>query len=544
MAGPCKSYQRSKAQASERRKTQNRAAQKKYREKQRNRLQELEKLAEVRLNDDDTQVNAAPLESGPKSLVVDVQEIFNDEIELMDPTQTIDLTGTEANLFSAGYAPTPSTANDIATLGLSRVNTDSSHTGISDFDDDFSFLPLNEAGPDTASIDLTSSHYQDAWEMAPEPTDPGAPYPRVVDLADPSTDTGNDMLTDHGNELRAGDSITSSDEPVEPASQTSCKSTSDIDQSENPIFGECQKPFTPFAQGLCESSRKLQLHNALGQPQEDPQHSKKRDVVPDIIRRLRLDDVEDNECAIRNVVNMNYSMRDVFLAGLKFLGGRHVSNKRMDGQSVVRSAPGGNLPDANRNTLQLVKISSTRAMLANANALEYDFGKLYQDNAKSKFHHMEESEGAEVRTDPSNRWQRVQQYPQDLIPVMQQFDSAHPPWLDLIPFPTFRARAISAILATPPLIDHKELKTDVVINEGLRCWHGGEVEDARNSANAITAGIGQPWDRRSWDAAPWFLRKYWMLLGGEESELWENTSWWRGFRGEKSVSNRWDETTS
>lgn len=31
---------------------------------------------------------------------------------------------------------------------------------------------------------------------------------------------------------------------------------------------------------------------------------------------------------------------------------------------------------------------------------------------------------------------------------------------------------------------------------------------------------GQPWDGRSWEVAPWFLRKWRMLMVGEEGSFW------------------------
>lgn len=72
---------------------------------------------------------------------------------------------------------------------------------------------------------------------------------------------------------------------------------------------------------------------------------------------------------------------------------------------------------------------------------------------------------------------------------------------------------------------------------GLICWGGAGVGKRDRNNNNSTArnhlSSGAPWDHRSWEAKPWFLRKYWVLLGGEEGELVRQSEWWRGVRGEE-----------
>ncbi|KAF9889380.1 hypothetical protein FE257_007490 [Aspergillus nanangensis] len=66
--------------------------------------------------------------------------------------------------------------------------------------------------------------------------------------------------------------------------------------------------------------------------------------------------------------------------------------------------------------------------------------------------------------------------------------------LDLLPLPALRRRAIMLAATAPTLLDPVELKKDIVMQGGIICQ--GE----------------QPWDMRSWVAAPWFKSKWRLLL--------------------------------
>jgi len=35
------------------------------------------------------------------------------------------------------------------------------------------------------------------------------------------------------------------------------------------------------------------------------------------------------------------------------------------------------------------------------------------------------------------------------------------------------------------------------------------------------------------------LRKWWILIGGEETDVWCQTKWWRELRGEKRLEMGW-----
>lgn len=53
-------------------------------------------------------------------------------------------------------------------------------------------------------------------------------------------------------------------------------------------------------------------------------------------------------------------------------------------------------------------------------------------------------------------------------PTLEQLTISHHPYLDIIPWPSFRARAIVASSATPPLIEEADLCLDLLSN-GIYC---------------------------------------------------------------------------
>ncbi|PLB53581.1 hypothetical protein P170DRAFT_473439 [Aspergillus steynii IBT 23096] len=112
--------------------------------------------------------------------------------------------------------------------------------------------------------------------------------------------------------------------------------------------------------------------------------------------------------------------------------------------------------------------------------------------------------------------------PPHLQPTLPQVLFPHHPILDLLPLPGLRARAIMLAATAPFLLDAFDFKKDVV-DGGLICWA------------ARRGGNDQPWDKRSWEAAPWFLRKWRLLVDGPQSDLWQQSAWWQGMRGEVPV---------
>ncbi|CAK7206343.1 hypothetical protein SEUCBS139899_009132 [Sporothrix eucalyptigena] len=153
--------------------------------------------------------------------------------------------------------------------------------------------------------------------------------------------------------------------------------------------------------------------------------------------------------------------------------------------------------------------------------------------------------------------------PRDLQPVDAQILVAHHPYIDVIPFRGFRARAL-ALLAemeaaeevaaavsdglkrngtsteTPCLLDEDELCYDMNVADGLVCW-GSQMGNAgaglsaqakRDSDSARDMRSCLPWDMRSWEPQVWFLKKYWFLVGGWDDDMWRNCRWWHSMRGD------------
>lgn len=116
----------------------------------------------------------------------------------------------------------------------------------------------------------------------------------------------------------------------------------------------------------------------------------------------------------------------------------------------------------------------------------------------------------------------------DLRPTREQITIAHPPFIDILPFPTFRKNLVTDQHKVP--ID--DMFEDLM--EGLVCWGGAGVGRRDRESSTGRASTGAPWDGRSWEAKPWFIRKYWELLGGEEGELVRQSEWWRTMRGDDS----------
>ena len=115
----------------------------------------------------------------------------------------------------------------------------------------------------------------------------------------------------------------------------------------------------------------------------------------------------------------------------------------------------------------------------------------------------------------------------DLRPIREQVTVIHPPYVDVLPFPTFRKN----IIKYQDKVSEQELFQDLL--DGLVCWGGAGIGRADRDCSTGRTTTGAPWDSRSWEAKPWFLRKHWDLLGGEEGELVRQSEWWRIMRGEE-----------
>ncbi|KAE8453541.1 hypothetical protein EG329_010402 [Mollisiaceae sp. DMI_Dod_QoI] len=231
------------------------------------------------------------------------------------------------------------------------------------------------------------------------------------------------------------------------------------------------------------------------------------EFASELVRQLRLDDSKENHSLVKTAIARNYNIRDVFLAGLSAL----------DKQEALLPHSGYN---PYQNTLTLVPTSTLQAFLSNAVALQLPVPALKNEEYQSHFYQPEAFASGNMAALEAV-WNDI---PKSLQPTPAQITKPHHPWMDMIPFPTLRERALTLGSLKPPIIDIDEFKNDIFLNSGIRCWRVGGPR-----------GSGQPWDMRSWEAEPWFLKKWWILVGGESGEVWEQTEWWRAMRGKGKV---------
>ncbi|KAG5791453.1 hypothetical protein H9Q69_009494 [Fusarium xylarioides] len=94
----------------------------------------------------------------------------------------------------------------------------------------------------------------------------------------------------------------------------------------------------------------------------------------------------------------------------------------------------------------------------------------------------------------------------DLQPIEKQLTFGHHPYIDVIPFKTFRENLITVLDQDPNAIDEGALCHDI-LSGGFTCWGAG--------MNSRGMGAGVPWDSRSWEPSIWFLMKYRALAGSD-----------------------------
>ncbi|KAL7802162.1 hypothetical protein V8C44DRAFT_345763 [Trichoderma aethiopicum] len=173
-----------------------------------------------------------------------------------------------------------------------------------------------------------------------------------------------------------------------------------------------------------------------------------------------------------------------------------------------------------RNSLRIARFSYFAALFTNFSSLGFDFGLFLDERSVSPFCTSSATEDASMDT---STMPSAHDVPLNLRPVPSQYTVPHHPYIDSLPFPRFRRRALAALAADPPLLDEDDLCLDLMLHDGLVCW---------GSASQHGMDHGTPWDSHSWEAKEWFLRKWKWLVGGQEGELWHSSRWWAAQRGE------------
>lgn len=176
-------------------------------------------------------------------------------------------------------------------------------------------------------------------------------------------------------------------------------------------------------------------------------------------------------------------------------------------------------PDLHMNYIQISSVSTVNAWLRNALSLGIKLADLVTPQYRSPFYRL---------TSPSDNpgallaAAYIPSAPSHLQPTLPQILFPHHSYLDLIPIPVLRARTIALAAIFPQLFNPIDVKMDI-IRGGLVCRHDRSKIELGN-------GNGQPWDMRSWEAAPWFVKKWKILIDGEEGETRKQSSWWKRVR--------------
>ncbi|CAI6094281.1 unnamed protein product [Clonostachys chloroleuca] len=169
------------------------------------------------------------------------------------------------------------------------------------------------------------------------------------------------------------------------------------------------------------------------------------------------------------------------------------------------------MPDPRANTQEFLETTVCSAILHNGLSLGFDLETIADCSIEcmSPFYRPTTPQDDPVALLASAISHLAVEPPVYLRPTLAQVLIPHHASLDLIPLPNLRDRAIMLSAAMPTVFNIWELKVDIYERGGLgvskgngRGWRGN-----------------QPWQRESWVAAPWFLRKWSMFLEDDKEQL-------------------------
>ena len=167
------------------------------------------------------------------------------------------------------------------------------------------------------------------------------------------------------------------------------------------------------------------------------------------------------------------------------------------------------VPDPYLNIIQSSRTTTWLGLIYNASCIGLSLQDLLTPKHPSPFYDPDKANTGDFRdllaaaNKPS--------MPVNLRTTLPQVELPHPAYLDLLTFTELRARAIILAATMPHAFDPLDLKWDL-LEDGLVC---------RSSSSSGNGESCQPWDARNWKAAPWFLHKWHMLIGGAgNGEIW------------------------
>ncbi|KAM0198434.1 hypothetical protein ACHAPI_003957 [Fusarium lateritium] len=209
-------------------------------------------------------------------------------------------------------------------------------------------------------------------------------------------------------------------------------------------------------------------------------------------------------------------------------------SERQDPTPKLSQESKSEFPDLYLNMLQFSPTAFFASCLANAVSLGFDLSRIancgveyispfYQPNLSSTIDHtVLVQAGSGVLSSYNNTT-----IPMHLRPTMAQILIPHHVSLDLIPLPFLRERAIMLSDAMPHVFNSWELKLDVYVRGGLTIWR---LDSSRRGGGANGRDSYPPWDMKSWEAAPWFMKKWCALLGENHDELYNQSIGWQVVR--------------
>ncbi|KAI1045795.1 hypothetical protein LB505_013901 [Fusarium chuoi] len=190
-----------------------------------------------------------------------------------------------------------------------------------------------------------------------------------------------------------------------------------------------------------------------------------------------------------------------------------------------------NFPDLYMNMLQFSPAAIFTSCLSNALSLGLDpsiiancsvehISPFYQPNLSSTLNHAALMQaGSNILSTFDNT-----SIPVHLRPTMAQILIPHHTSLDLIPIPFLRERAIMLSAAMPHVFNNWELKLDIYERGGLTIWR------LKHEKGESVRDTYPPWDMKSWEVAPWFMKKWCMLMGREYDKMHNQSIGWQVVR--------------
>ncbi|KAL5375052.1 hypothetical protein DPSP01_011467 [Paraphaeosphaeria sporulosa] len=244
----------------------------------------------------------------------------------------------------------------------------------------------------------------------------------------------------------------------------------------------------------------------------------------DLKHLLRGDDAPDLDELVQFALEERPDLSKILIAGLRLLKIEKETTMTIDKKRRPVTWATGNwstltsnnppsviypLPDPSIDGIFLSRQSQIEVVFYNCMKIGLSIEELMKPNCQSPWY-------SPTALMPSSAL-TLERVPPDLIPTPAQIRYPHHPFIDTIPFPWFRERAITLASMDPPAYNRSELKKDI-LRGGLIVWRSRGKEE------------GLPWDRRSWEVQHWFWEK-WSWLIEEQGRVEQQSKWWQSMRG-------------